>query len=170
MNNISGFIQPSVYAPPSVVSVMPQSMPMSVPMPIPVPMVSSGGRSDIATIVIITIIVVIILFVMYRHVKFVNMEFTDEEIESFRRVNEHFISSSDPLSKCGWEVRISETCPWCIKQKAILAENFPGFTNIYSDRPAQVIPTWINSKTGEVIEGMQPLERLQQMIRNCPAE
>lgn len=72
----------------------------------------------------------------------------------------------DKLTYCGWEIYVSPTCPYCVKQKAILAKHFPGFNSIYTDRPAEVVPTWHNVLTGEKKLGMQTYEQLLDMI-NC---
>jgi hypothetical protein len=69
----------------------------------------------------------------------------------------------DPLTAGGWEVIVSDSCPYCIKQKEILAQHFPTFKNIFNNKPANVVPTWRNTKTGQEIPGMLPYETLLQL-------
>lgn len=153
MNNISGFIQPSVYAQPSVVSLMQPSMPV----------ISAGGRSDIMTIALVSAIVVVVLFIIYRHITNNNI-MGEEESDQFKRDRETF-DNMDPLTRCGWEVRVSPTCPYCVKQKQILSHHFPTFKNIFTDKPAEVVPTWVNTKTNQKIPGMQTYEKLLAMAK-----
>lgn len=75
-----------------------------------------------------------------------------------------FEESRDKLEQCGWELYISMTCPYCIKQKNILTQNFPKFTKIYTDKPVNVVPTWYNTKTKQKREGLQTYEDLLNMI------
>lgn len=159
MNNISGFIQPTMFQQPSVVGIMPQSMPI---------VATAGGRSDILTMAVVSAVVVIVLFVIYRNMTYNNIqkEESEESEELFKRDRfEGDQSGMDPLTKCGWEVRISPTCPWCVKQKQILSQYFPTFKNIYTDRPAEAVPTWVNSKTGQKVPGMQTHEKLLEMAK-----
>ena len=150
MNNIAGFIQPSIFPQPNVVSIMPSS----------VPMVSAGGRSDILTIAVVSTVVVIVLFMIYKNMSFGSNSLIDDDVEEFKQKE-----NVDPLTKCGWEVIISPTCPWCVKQKQILDQHFPTFKNIYTDKPADAVPLWVN-KNGNKIPGFQTYEKLMSMA-NC---
>ena len=159
MNNIAGFIQPSMFQQPSVMGIMPS----------PVPIVTAGGKSDILTIAVVAVVVVVVLFVLYRNVQF---NIGTEESEEFKqeRVNQEKIKQEnfediDPLTKCGWEVIVSPTCPWCIKQKEVLSKHFPLFKNIFTDKPAEAVPMWVNNKTGDTIPGFQTYEKLLNMIK-----
>lgn len=69
----------------------------------------------------------------------------------------------DPLTANGWEVIVSDSCPYCIKQKEILAQHFPTFKNIFNNKPTNVVPTWRNTKTGQEIPGMLSYETLLQL-------
>lgn len=156
MNNIAGFIQPTVFPQPSVVGIMPQTMPF---------MATAGGRSDIITIAIVSAIVVVVMFIIYKNMLYKNID--DEEIEDFTIDNfkNNLITEPemDPLTRNGWEVRVSPSCPYCIKQKEILSQYFPTFKNIFTDRPANVVPTWVNSRTGKEVPGMLQYEDLLQL-------
>lgn len=158
MNNIAGFIQPSVFSQPSVVGIMPSSMPI----------VATGGRSDIMTMAMVAAIVVVVLFIIYRNMSSTNITDPEGGSEDFKR--SHFDNEPktemDPLTKCGWEVIVSPTCPYCVRQKQILAHHFPTFKNIYDNKPAEVVPTWVNTKTGRKMPGMQTYEQLLAMT-NC---
>lgn len=157
MNNIAGFIQPSVFAQPNVVGLMPQSMPI----------IATGGRSDILTIVLVSGIVVVILFIAYRNMSSSNIKEEEEDIEEFKKVRERFENTEnmDPLTKCGWEVYVSPTCPYCVRQKQILEHHFPTFKNIFTDKPAEVVPTWYNTKTHAKVLGMQTYDKLLSMAK-----
>ncbi len=72
---------------------------------------------------------------------------------------------TDPLTKCGWEVYVTPTCPYCIKQREILSQHFPTFKNIFTDRPVQAVPTWYNVNTKQSIPGMQSYEKLLEMAK-----
>lgn len=151
MNNITGFIQPNMYAQPL--------MPM---MQQPMGIISAGGGSDITTMVMVSVMVVVILFIIYRHMSTSNIY--EEESEMFRYKREPF-QDIDSLEKCGWEVYVSPSCPYCVRQKAILVEHFPNFKSMYTDKPAEVVPTWYNTKTKETKLGMQTLESLKNMVK-----
>lgn len=151
MNNIAGFIQPSVYSQPSVVGIMPQSMPI----------VATGGRSDIMTMAVVATIVVIVLFILYKNMAKTGVD-AEDTTDDFKS---NFEEDIDPLSKCGWEVIMSPSCPYCIRQKQILERHFPKFDKIFTDKPAEAVPTWVNTKTGKRIPGMQTYDRLLSMAR-----
>lgn len=164
MNNISGFIQPSMFSQPSVLGIVPQSMPM--PMPMPMPVITSGGRVDIMTIVIISTVVVMVLFLLYRNmsISITDKDDDSELSESFKKSHFDNDNNNDPLSKCGWEVVVSETCPYCVQQKQILSTHFPNFKNISTNKPVEAVPTWINNKTGQMLPGLKTYDALMEMI------
>lgn len=124
------------------------------------------GRAEFTvsmyTIIIAAAFVALILFILYRSMFFTGMTGSTERMESFEDTKP-FIEDVDKLTKCGWEVHVRPTCPYCIRQKSILEQHFPKFKNIFEDRPAEVVPTWYNTKTGQKIPGMQTPEKLSQM-------
>lgn len=137
--------------------------PVSPFMQPPISFIPSNNvsRSEITTMVVISAMVVIILFILYKHMMYSNI--VEDEGDNFKSKFEN--ETVDGLTKCGWEVYVSPSCPYCIRQKAILSEFFPNFKNIYTDRPAEVVPTWFNTKTQEKKPGMQPVEVLNMMAR-----
>lgn len=109
--------------------------------------------------VIVIVIIIFKLMTVFSYKKVVCETFEPPQQVSEAPIVEDF----DPLTKCGWEVVISPTCPYCIRQKAILNEYFPKFNSFYTDRPVEAVPTWINTKTGQKVPGMQTVESLQRM-------
>lgn len=152
MNDITSYIQPLRF----------QSPNMNGYMPVQMPFLQSIGRNEIMTIVMISAIVVIVLFIVYKNLNYKNVVGGEEDSESFK--NEHY-QDMDPLTKCGWEVYVTNTCPYCVKQKQILNEHYPTFNNIYTDRPVTAVPTWYNTKTQETKTGMQTYESLLAMTK-----
>ena len=149
MNNIAGFIQPSVD---SVTSSM--------------PVVATGGKTINMKMAMIAAIVVVVLFIIYRNMSPTNITDSDDGVaEGFKRSHFGSTEQMDPLTKCGWEVIVSPTCPYCVKQKQILSQHFPTFKNIHTDKPAEVVPTWHNTKTGKKVLGMQTYEELLAMTK-----
>lgn len=212
MNNISGYIQPTMYAPQGVMGVMPQMIPQIMQQPAPqiIPIVTNGGRSDITMIIVVSVIIIMVIFMMYNQ-----MEYSEDyelekgkKTESFENndsvcelidgdyqcdkchrnckryckychrclncilndtnhnvTNIVDVEDIDLLSNCGWELYISLTCPYCIKQKHILDQYFPKFNKIFTDKPVSVVPTWYNTITNQTIPGMQTYESLIQMTK-----
>lgn len=79
--------------------------------------------------------------------------------------SESYTEPVDPLTEKGWEVIVSDRCPYCIKQREILTAHFPTFKNIFNDKPANVVPTWRNTKTGQELPGMMTYEKLLDLIK-----
>lgn len=73
---------------------------------------------------------------------------------------------SDGLTENGWEVYMSQSCPYCMQQRELLTDSFPTFVNIRYDVPVRVVPTWYNSRTNEIIEGLQNYENLMNMSKS----
>jgi len=71
----------------------------------------------------------------------------------------------DKLTENGWEVYVTNNCPYCIEQVNILNQHFPYFTNIYNDRPVESVPTWYNTKTKEKKVGRQTYDQLLEMAK-----
>jgi glutaredoxin len=65
-----------------------------------------------------------------------------------------------------WIVYMSRSCPFCIKQKAILDKDFPNFNNIKYDGDVSVVPTWYNTTTQEYKYGLQSKDTLSSMLSN----
>lgn len=166
MNNISGFIQPSMFAQPSMVGIVQP----------PMPIISAGGRSDIMTIALVSAIVVVILFIVYRNMSY-NRAVTSEEeedVETFKQREQNVVEPFhiiDGLTQCGWKVVVSQTCPYCIKQKEILNQYFPTFNNFDYTTPMPSVPTWINTKTNDIKQGLQSYDTLLNMAKsNVPLD
>lgn len=148
MNNpydISRFIQP--YIPQQI------AQPVVVPMPQPVMGSFMPTQTDTIGMVLMILGVLVVIFFIHKYIC-ISTEPTEPVVV------DTYIPMPDPLGDKGWEVIVTDTCPYCVKQKKILQEYFPTFKNIFNNKSANVVPTWRNTKTGEVVEGMLSYERL----------
>lgn len=179
--DISRFIQPT-YA---------VQQPVVMPVQQPVyPMIGSSGfssnKEELITIVLIIIGIIITIYIAQKYI-FTNNNIinqTDQTQDNYitnqtDQIQNNYINpsmppkrQSDPLGDAGWEVIVTDTCPFCIKQKEVLNKYFPNFKNIYNNKPASVVPTWVNSKCFDKnnpteklkIQGYQDYQKLINMI------
>jgi len=181
MNNITNFIQPVEDIQPSAVDIAPQFNTIdNISHPIPMVATTASGETDSYIIIGISVLIAILLmYIIYKYIYTDKASFenfiANEKIAAAREkfaareklASREKLDEIDPLTRCGWEVRVSPTCPYCIQQKNILAEYFPTFKNIFTDKPAEVVPTWVNNITGVTMPGMQTHEQLLKMVSNC---
>ena len=135
------------------------------------PMYPYHNNMDKSSVVLISMSVVIILFIIYKHISYNNIDSinyidpvdTDilESIDQYKNNNQ----MSDPLSNSGWVVFVSNGCHFCTQQKEVLKTLFPYFTNFFENNngAARVVPTWVNTRTGQVVPGFQSVESLRKM-------
>lgn len=83
-----------------------------------------------------------------------------------KMVEKKLTNSIDPLEKCGWEVYLTKTCPYCVKQLKVLKEHFPNFNGYYYNKKSDVVPTWYNKSTNIKSPGFKDYKKLLSMI-NC---
>ena len=83
-----------------------------------------------------------------------------------KMVEKKLSNSIDPLEKCGWEVYLTKTCPYCVKQLKVLKEHFPNFNSYYYNKKSDVVPTWYNKITNIKSPGFKDYNKLLSMI-NC---
>jgi hypothetical protein len=133
--------------------------------PLSVPSATGGvfNNKNNNMIIVAIIVAVIIIFFIYKSKLFQVENY--KGIDNFKMDNIENLDDVDPLTKCGWEVYVSPTCPYCVRQKSILSKHFPTFKNIFTDKPTDVVPTWYNVKTKQKIPGMQSYEKLLEMTK-----
>lgn len=97
-----------------------------------------------------------------------------------RKVKDYFTGVSPlarQLSDAGWVLVSRSTCPFCVKQKAVVGDNYPGLvecdtgvTCLSSQETEQICsqvnayPTWINTKTGQKQEGYMQEDQLMTLV------
>lgn len=122
--------------------------------------ISTEKHSNVTTYLVIAILGVLVIMVIAWF-------FFSSSTSSF----ESLVSNNDPLGKCNWVVYTMEGCPWCTKQKEVLASNFPTFKGIkvgseeLKSGPVAAFPTWYNTKTFETLSGFKSAEQLADMAK-----
>jgi len=155
MNNISGYIQPNSIPVREMNNGSMNYMPDNRGTYSMSDDVKRNSIMIVSILLIIIIIIIIYMIIKYKDTK--KSSTGTSTFESFQNI--------DKLTECGWEVYVTDTCPYCIKQKDILTQYFPKFDKIYTDKPANAVPTWYNVNTKETKVGLQSYESLLSMIK-----
>jgi hypothetical protein len=117
---------------------------------------------QIFSVILMTIIV---MFVIYKIINYFYYRGLINTVFGNNHYGSHFDNNEeDALTKCGWEVYVTDHCPYCKQQKQILSEHYPKFKN-FKKEPVNVVPTWKNVKTGQTLPGMQSVDSLANMAK-----
>jgi hypothetical protein len=82
---------------------------------------------------------------------------------------------SDEINDNQWTLYTMTNCPACIEQKKVLGNHSDDiiiitcdesqyYYNLCKNESIKVVPTWVNVKTGQHVEGYQTLEDIEVML------
>lgn len=130
-----------------------------------IPMGGVNGGSEINYKNVFLFLTVVVAIILILIIAYVSMKKKDNR-SSLTNLEEDMQQLLDPLTLSGWEVIVSDSCPYCTKQKEVLKNLFPTFNKFFTDRPANVVPTWVNKNTGQTIEGLQNADSILKLLKN----